>query len=37
MTRRSRLTGGVIAALLMVAPSVRGDVKNVWLGLQGAT
>jgi hypothetical protein len=26
-----------LAVSLMAVPAARGDVKNVWLGLQGAT
>ena len=31
------LTAGLMAMLLASIPAARGDVKNVWLGLQGAT
>jgi hypothetical protein len=28
---------GLLAIMLIAAPTAHGDVKNVWLGLQGAT
>lgn len=28
---------GLVTVLVLAAPAARGDVKNVWLGLQGAT
>ena len=37
MKIRSLTAAGLMAVLLMAAPAARGDVKNVWLGLQGAT
>lgn len=37
MQRQSLIAAGLLAVLLMASPAARGDVKNVWLGLQGAT
>jgi hypothetical protein len=37
MNHKPLVAAGLMAVLLMAAPAARGDVKNVWLGIQGAT
>lgn len=37
MKRNALLGVALLAVSLMASPVARGDVKNVWLGLQGAT
>jgi hypothetical protein len=37
MKARSLTAAGLTTALLAAAPAARGDVKSVWLGVQGAT
>jgi hypothetical protein len=37
MNTQHLITAASMVLLLMAAPAARGDVKNVWMGLQGAT
>jgi hypothetical protein len=37
MKARSLIAAVTMAVSLMAVPAARGDVKSVWLGLQGAT
>jgi hypothetical protein len=37
MNTRNLIATASLAVSLVAVPAARGDVKNVWLGLQGAT
>jgi hypothetical protein len=37
MKANSMIAAGLVAVFIIAVPAARGDVKNVWLGLQGAT